>query len=106
MPPHSNPGLHRKRTRIATINFRLDFPVATILLGYVLGPLVEENFRRALLLSRGDLLIFFERPISAAFVIATILLVAGQMFVALRAARRSRAHPPDPAPVAETVSDP
>jgi putative tricarboxylic transport membrane protein len=31
------------------------------------GPLVEENFRRALLLTQGDLLVFFERPISLGF---------------------------------------
>ena len=70
----------------------LDFPIAPILLGYVLGPLVEENFRRALLLSRGNLGVFFERPISLAFMIVCILLVAGQIFFAvLRALRRSRA---------------
>src|SRR5579862_8402557 len=75
---------------VGAIFMALDFPVAPILLGYVLGPLVEENFRRALLLSRGDLMIFFERPISAAFVIVTILLVVLQMFFAVRAARRKR----------------
>ena len=69
----------------------LDFPIAPILLGYVLGPLVEENFRRALLLSRGNLGVFFERPISLAFMIICILLVAGQIFFAvLRAYRRRR----------------
>jgi len=69
----------------------LDFPIAPILLGYVLGPLVEENFRRALLLSRGNLGVFFERPISLAFMIICILLVAGQIFFAvLRALRRRR----------------
>jgi putative tricarboxylic transport membrane protein len=68
----------------------LEFPVAPILLGYVLGPLVEENFRRALLLSRGDLRVFFERPISAGFMTACILLVAAQVFVALRAALLKR----------------
>ena len=68
----------------------LDFPVAPILLGYVLGPLVEENFRRALLLSRGDLLVFFERPISAGFMTVCILLILAQVFFALRAARRTR----------------
>jgi putative tricarboxylic transport membrane protein len=62
----------------------LDFPVAPILLGYVLGPLVEENFRRALLLSRGDLMVFFQRPISAGFMTACILLVGVQVFFALR----------------------
>ncbi|HEX2518156.1 MAG TPA: tripartite tricarboxylate transporter permease [Castellaniella sp.] len=57
----------------------LDFSVATILLGYVLGPIVEENFRRALLLSRGDLLVFLERPISAGFIAASALLIGGQI---------------------------
>ncbi|MFX3733530.1 tripartite tricarboxylate transporter permease, partial [Streptococcus suis] len=37
---------------------RLRFEPAPLLLGFVLGPMVEENFRRALLLSRGDLAIF------------------------------------------------
>jgi putative tricarboxylic transport membrane protein len=68
----------------------LDFPVAPILLGYVLGPLVEENFRRALLLSRGNLGVFFERPISLAFMTLSILLVAAQVFFAVRAAHRKR----------------
>lgn len=36
-----------------------------MLLGFVLGPLMEENLRRALLLSRGDMMTFVERPISA-----------------------------------------
>jgi putative tricarboxylic transport membrane protein len=69
----------------------LDFPVAPILLGYVLGPLVEENFRRALLLSRGDLLVFFQRPISATFMTVSILLISGQIFFRLRALLRQRA---------------
>ena len=38
---------------VGAIFLALEFPVAPIVLGYVLGPLVEENFRRALLLSRG-----------------------------------------------------
>jgi putative tricarboxylic transport membrane protein len=69
----------------------LDFPVAPILLGYVLGPLVEENFRRALRLSRGDLLVFFRNPISAGFMTVCILLILAQLFFALRAAVRKRA---------------
>ena len=68
----------------------LDFPAAPILLGYVLGPMVEENFRRALLLSRGDLLVFVQRPISASFMAACALLVLAQLFFALRAALRKR----------------
>jgi putative tricarboxylic transport membrane protein len=75
---------------IGAVLLALDFPVAPILLGYVLGPLVEENFRRALLLSRGDLLVFFERPISAGFMTVCILLILAQVFFALRAAHRTR----------------
>ena len=55
----------------------LDFSVAPILLGLVLGPMVEENFRRALLLARGDLTVFITRPISATFIaISAFLLLA------------------------------
>jgi TctA family transporter len=77
---------------IGAIFMALDFPVAPILLGYVLGPLVEENFRRAMLLSRGDLLVFFEpkHPISAFFLTGTFLLIAGQIFFAARAKHRER----------------
>ncbi|HTJ57120.1 MAG TPA: tripartite tricarboxylate transporter permease [Devosiaceae bacterium] len=63
----------------------LKFPVAPILLGYVLGPMVEENFRRALLLSRGDMAIFVQQPISAAILGFVILLLAAQVFFAVRA---------------------
>jgi len=92
---------------VGAVLMYFDFPVATILLGYVLGPLVEENFRRALLLSRGDLLVFFERPISATFMIACILLIGVQLFFALRAHlkhRRAGLLGPLPA-VHETATD-
>ncbi len=56
---------------------RLRFEAAPLLLGFVLGPMVEENFRRALLLSRGDPMIFLERPISMVFIIACMLLIMG-----------------------------
>jgi len=52
---------------------------APLLLGLVLGPMMEENFRRALLLSRGDFITFVERPLPAtllALAIALIVLVA------------------------------
>ncbi|HEX4327249.1 MAG TPA: tripartite tricarboxylate transporter permease [Burkholderiales bacterium] len=71
----------------------LRFSVAPILLGYVLGPLVEENFRRAALLSRGSLLVFVQRPISACFVAASTALIVLQLFFWLRGmhvARRDR----------------
>ncbi|WP_454875098.1 tripartite tricarboxylate transporter permease [Paraburkholderia xenovorans] len=58
----------------------LDFPVSPILLGYVLGPMVEENFRRALLLSRGDPMIFVQRPISAVFVSICAIMIVLQLY--------------------------
>ena len=48
---------------------------APLLLGFVLGPLMEENLRRAMLISRGDPTVFFTRPISLGFMIATILII-------------------------------
>jgi putative tricarboxylic transport membrane protein len=62
----------------------LDFPVAPILLGFVLGPMVEENFRRALLISRGDMMVFLERPISGFVMAACALLILAQLFFAAR----------------------
>jgi TctA family transporter len=57
----------------------LKFPVAPILLGYVLGPMVEENFRRAMVLSQGDPVIFVDRPISCAFIALCGALIAVQL---------------------------
>ena len=52
-----------------------DFPGAPLLLGFVLGPLMEEHFRRAMLLSRGDFMTFFDRPISGAIMALTGLIL-------------------------------
>ena len=51
---------------------------APLLLGFVLGPLLEEHLRRAMILSRGDPMIFLNRPISATLLIiaALVLVVA------------------------------
>lgn len=51
-------------------------PAAPVLLGFILGPLIESNMRRALRISGGDLAIFIDRPISAAFLGLTVLLLA------------------------------
>jgi TctA family transporter len=60
---------------------------APMILAFVLGPLMEENLRRALLISRGDPTVFFTRPISAGFLIATILLL---VFMILPNVRKKR----------------
>jgi TctA family transporter len=72
---------------------RLGFHPAPILLGFVLGPRFEENFRRALTLSRGDLSVFVQTPIAAVFVALCVLLLAGQVWFALRPRRDATATP-------------
>jgi TctA family transporter len=62
----------------------LDFPPAPLLLGYVLGPLMEENVRRALLISRGEFMVFLERPISATFIGITIVLLVWAVYASMR----------------------
>lgn len=69
----------------------LEFPVAPILLGFVLGPLVEDNFRRSLLLAHGNMAVFFQQPISAGFMAVSILLVLIRLVVwARKLGRRVR----------------
>ena len=66
---------------------KLECSPAPLLLGFVLGPLMEENLRRALLISRGDPSVFFERPISLAFLIVTALVLLVMAAPAVRARR-------------------
>ena len=66
---------------------KLECEPAPLLLGYVLGPLLEENLRRALLIARGDPTVFFTRPLSLVFMIATLLIL---VIMVAPAARRSR----------------
>ena len=67
---------------------KLECEPAPLLLGYVLGPLLEENLRRAMLIARGDPTVFFTRPISAVFMIATVLIFVVMVMPAARAMRR------------------
>ncbi|WP_333826808.1 tripartite tricarboxylate transporter permease [Pararhodobacter sp.] len=66
------------------------FSPALLLLGFVLGPLIETNLRRAFLISRGDPMVFLERPIAAGFVVATVALLLLPLWQAWR--RRAGAH--------------
>jgi putative tricarboxylic transport membrane protein len=70
------------------ILLRLGYHPAPILLGYVLGPRFEENFRRAMLISRGDLTTFIHRPISAVILGLCFALVAVQLYFRLRSPKR------------------
>ena len=55
---------------------RFDFPVAPCIIGLILGPLAEEHFRRALVISQGDASVFFTDPLSA-----VMLALAAAVFV-------------------------
>ncbi len=54
---------------------KLECEPAPLLLGFILGPMMEENLRRALLLSRGDPTTFVTRPISAGLLLAAAILL-------------------------------
>lgn len=70
---------------------RAAFSPALLLLGFVLGPLIETNLRRAMLISRGDPMVFLERPISAVFVLMTLFLLGRSIYAAVtRRQRRAR----------------
>jgi TctA family transporter len=66
---------------------KLDCEPAPLILGFVLGPLMEENLRRSLLISRGDPIVFIQEPISLAFLIVSALLL---LVVAAPAIRKKR----------------
>ncbi|HET7158378.1 MAG TPA: tripartite tricarboxylate transporter permease [Burkholderiales bacterium] len=68
---------------------RLEMQPAPLLLGFVLGPLMEENLRRALLISRGDASVFFTRPISLGFMIATALVLIVMALPAIQKRREA-----------------
>lgn len=66
---------------------RLRCEPAPLLLGFILGPLLEENLRRSLLLSKGDFGIFVDRPISLALLLLAAALLISTMLPSLRKKR-------------------
>src|ERR1700722_2833703 len=66
---------------------KLGFPAAPLLLGFVLGPIMEEHLRRAMLMARGDPTVFVTRPISLAFIIITAIIVVVMVAPAVKKRR-------------------
>jgi TctA family transporter len=62
----------------------LDCSPVPMMLGFVLGPMVEENLRRALQVSRGDPTVFVTRPISLGFIVTTVLILIAMAAPAVR----------------------
>ena len=70
------------------ILMKLQCEPAPLILGFVLGPMMEENLRRAMLLSRGDPTVFFKRPISLAFMLITVFLLIIMIAPTIRKKRK------------------
>ncbi|MGE0626271.1 MAG: tripartite tricarboxylate transporter permease [Hyphomicrobiaceae bacterium] len=67
--------------------YKLGCEPAPLVLAMILGPLMEENLRRALLISRGDPMIFVERPISLTLLLAALVLVLAFILPAMKSTR-------------------
>ena len=68
--------------------YKLGCEPAPLLLGFILGPMMEENLRRALLLSRGDWTTFMTRPLSAGLLAAATLMVVVVMLPSIKNKRQ------------------
>jgi putative tricarboxylic transport membrane protein len=69
--------------------YKLGCEPAPLLLGFILGPMMEENLRRALLLSRGDWSTFVTRPLSASLLAAAVLMVIVVMLPSIKDKREA-----------------
>jgi putative tricarboxylic transport membrane protein len=67
---------------------RLDFPVAPAIVGMILGPMAEVQFRRAVQITQGDVSVFFTRPISLALLVIAVTLLIGPVLARWAARRR------------------
>jgi putative tricarboxylic transport membrane protein len=56
---------------------RFDFPTAPVIIGMILGPLAEQEFRRAMTISEGDLIIFVEKPLSLTLLLLALFALIG-----------------------------
>jgi len=70
---------------------KLDYPMAPAVLAIVLGPLAEPALRQSLIGSHGDMMIFFERPISGTIMAIAFLLIVLPLFKSMRSRRKRNA---------------
>jgi len=61
-----------------------DFPTAPVIIGMILGPLAEQEFRRAMTISQGDMMIFLQKPLSLALLLLALAAVLGPQLWRLR----------------------
>jgi putative tricarboxylic transport membrane protein len=72
---------------IGYIFYKLHCEPAPLLLGFILGPMMEENLRRALLIARGDWSVFVTRPLSAGLLFAAVLMIVIVMLPSIKQKR-------------------
>jgi putative tricarboxylic transport membrane protein len=72
---------------------KADYPLAPLVLALVLGPLMEKSFRQALIAEQGNVLVFFERPLSATFMAIAALLFVLPLIKRMRDRRRAKVSP-------------
>ena len=73
---------------LGLILVKLQFPLMPLVLGFVLGPLMEEHFRRTLVLSHGDASVLFSRPLSLTLLLLAFALLLAVLVPALRSKRQ------------------
>ena len=72
---------------VAYVLLKLDCEPAPLILGFILGPMMEEQMRRAMMINFGDVTIFLTRPISACFLVAAAVMMLLIALPSLRATR-------------------
>ena len=77
---------------VGYVFYKLSCEAAPLLLGFILGPMMEENLRRALLLARGDWTTFVTRPLSAGLLLAAAAMVLVVMLPSIRNRREEAFH--------------
>ncbi len=70
---------------------KIGFPMPPLILGLILGPLIEANFWASLLISYNDYLIFFKRPLAAGFMILAIVTLLAPTFHAWMKGKKKQA---------------
>jgi putative tricarboxylic transport membrane protein len=57
----------------------MEYPIAPLVIGVILGPMADENLRRALMVSQGSFLPFFTRPVSVILLLTIVLVMCNQV---------------------------
>lgn len=72
---------------VGYVFYKLECEPAPLILGFILGPMMEENLRRALLIHRGDATVFLTQPLSLALLVASLVMI---VVIAAPAVRKTR----------------